>query len=92
MATAAQVCSDALERPACGLPTTTTTITAAVSKLAQIHSPLLIVRCDNLALSGSAKSSESVRSACTSSTEPWPNAAACNAMLVASSSAPYHQR
>ena len=64
-ATAAQVFSEAPDRPACGLPTVTTTITAAVSRPAHIHSLPLTVRCDNLALSGSANSTEGVSSACT---------------------------
>jgi hypothetical protein len=91
-ATAIQVAQGALERPACGWPTVTIAVTAAVSSPAQAHSAPVTARCDDLALIGSANSTESMSSACTSSTEPWLNAAACNAMLAPSRTAPHHQR
>src|SRR5947209_13384148 len=58
-ATAAQVPSEALERPACGFPTTTITTTAAVSKPPQIHSRPVTLRCHERALVGRANSTES---------------------------------
>ncbi len=77
---------------AAGGPTVTITFTAAVSKRAQTHSLPVTARWDNLALIGSANSSDRTSSACTSSTEPWPSAAACNAMLTTIIKAPHRHR
>lgn len=41
---------------------------------------------------GNANSRESTSSACTSNTEPWSRAAACNTMLTTSSTAPHRHR
>ncbi len=70
----------------------TTTLTPAVNKAAHIHSPAVTARCDNLALMGSAKSTENISSACTSKTDPPARAAACNPMLAANSTVPHHHR
>lgn len=89
-ATTAQVRSGAPAWPVCGLPTTTTTVTAAVSRAAHTHSPAVTARCDSRALMGRAKSTENISSACTSNTEPPPRAAACNPLPASNSAAPHH--
>ncbi len=55
------------------------TATDAASSAAHVHSHRVTRRCDNRALIGSANNSEVTSTACTSSTDPNPNAAACNA-------------
>ena len=66
------------------------TATDAASSAAHVHSHRVTRRCDNRALIGSANSSDVTSSACTSSTEPKPSAAACSANPAAATRLPSH--
>ena len=68
----------------------TITATLPASATAQIHSQRVTRRCAALALIGNANSSDVTSSACTSSTEPRPSAAACSENPTAATTLPSH--
>ncbi len=88
--TAVHVSNDAREWPSVGLPTVTMTATEAASSAAHVHSHRVTRRCVSRALIGRANSSDVTSSACTSSTDPKPSAAACNANPTAATRLPSH--
>src|SRR5215212_2923942 len=88
--TAVHVSSDARLWPAVGLPTVTMTATEAARSAAHVHSHRVTRRCVIRAWIGSANSRDVTSSACTNSTEPKPNAAACSPNPAADTRLPSH--